>query len=144
MIDTNLKQRGIGNPNPIKLGRCIIELERIYGIRNGGSSFRGNQYIKEEELSNNFKAPKTQRDIANDIGMTPQMLINYKKLAESSPEIQDMLETGTIKPTVALKIITSMTEEEQEKFIKQNEVAKKEANRTNRSVRKNLLMIYEY
>lgn len=24
-IETNIRQRGIGNPNPIKLGRCIKE-----------------------------------------------------------------------------------------------------------------------
>lgn len=27
-IETNIRQRGIGNPNPIKLGRCIKELLR--------------------------------------------------------------------------------------------------------------------
>lgn len=32
LIETNIRQRGIGNPNPVKLGRCIKELERIYGI----------------------------------------------------------------------------------------------------------------
>ena len=31
LVETNIRQRGIGNPNPIKLGRCIKELERIYG-----------------------------------------------------------------------------------------------------------------
>lgn len=39
---TNIRQRGIGNPNPVKLGRCIKELERIYGIEHGGN--HGNQY----------------------------------------------------------------------------------------------------
>lgn len=29
LIETNIRQRGIGNPNPVKLGRCIKELERI-------------------------------------------------------------------------------------------------------------------
>lgn len=36
LIETNIRQRGIGNPNPVKLGRCIRELERIYGIRMVG------------------------------------------------------------------------------------------------------------
>lgn len=31
-----IRQRGIGNTNPIKLGRCLVELERIYGVHNGG------------------------------------------------------------------------------------------------------------
>lgn len=37
LIETNIRQRGIGNPNPIKLGRCIKELERIYGVRKGSA-----------------------------------------------------------------------------------------------------------
>ena len=35
LIETNIRQRGVGNPNPIKLGRCIKELEKIYGVREG-------------------------------------------------------------------------------------------------------------
>jgi len=40
-IETNIRQRGIGNPNPIKLGRCIKELERIYGVREGSANQKG-------------------------------------------------------------------------------------------------------
>lgn len=122
LIDTNLKQRGIGNPNPIKLGRCIIELERIYGIGHGGD--RKSTIFDDKSNQNNFGL-KTQQDLANKFELTDQQLRNYKKLAESSPEIQDMLNTGNIKPTVALKIITSMNESEQEKFFKETDVAKK-------------------
>lgn len=50
-----MRQRGIGN-----MARCIQELERIYGIRNGGD--RGNQYIKKEADSNNLSLP-TQTDV---------------------------------------------------------------------------------
>lgn len=46
LIETNIRQRGIGNPNPVKLGRCIKELERIYGIQHGATSFQGNQHKK--------------------------------------------------------------------------------------------------
>lgn len=35
LISTNIMQRGVGNVNPVKMARCIIELERIYGIRQG-------------------------------------------------------------------------------------------------------------
>lgn len=48
VVEINIRQRGIGNP--IKLGRCIKELERIYGIQNGG--YRGNQY--QEAKSETF------------------------------------------------------------------------------------------
>ena len=70
------RQRGIGNPNAVKLGRCIKELERIYGIKQGGLGFYGNQY---KESSNNYKTPKTENDIANEMGISVQSLQNYKK-----------------------------------------------------------------
>ena len=113
LIDTNLKQRGIGNPNPLKFGRCIKELERIYGIRNGSTNEKGNNRIGHQ---NYFGDQITQKDLADKFELTDQQLRNYKKLADSSPEIQEMLETGTIKPTVALKIITTMSEKEQEEL----------------------------
>ena len=77
LIETNIRQRGIGNPNPMKLGRCIKELERIYGIKQGGSGYYGNQY---EESSNNYKTPKTEEEIAKEIGISIASLQNYKKL----------------------------------------------------------------
>ena len=82
LIETNIRQRGIGNPNPIKLGRCIKELERIYGIQNGGD--RGNQYkVAEPKLSD----VPTQEDLAEMIGISVDTLSNYKKLTELVPEI---------------------------------------------------------
>ena len=30
-------QRGVGNVNPMKMAKCITELERIYRIRQGSS-----------------------------------------------------------------------------------------------------------
>ena len=45
--ETNIRQRGIGNPNPVKLGRCIIELERIYGIQHGNNQFDRTPKVSE-------------------------------------------------------------------------------------------------
>lgn len=83
----NIRQRGIGNPNPVKLGRCIKELERIYGIQNGGN--RGNQYImpdpKVSEVPN-------QEQLAEMIGISVDTLNNYKKLTELIPELEDLVD----------------------------------------------------
>ena len=49
----------------MKLGRCIKELERIYGIKNGGN--RGNQY--KEADSNNYNL-LTQYELAERIGIS--------------------------------------------------------------------------
>lgn len=85
VIETNIRQRGIGNP--IKLGRCIKELEQTYGIEYGGD---------RKSSSNNYNL-KTQSDIAEMIGISVDTLQNYKKLTELVPELQDWVETKIYK-----------------------------------------------
>ena len=73
----NIRQRSIGNPNPVKLGRCIKELERIYGVREGSANQKGNNRIGEPKVSDD---QLTQSDIAEMIGISVDTLNNYKKL----------------------------------------------------------------
>lgn len=54
-IETNIRQRGIGNPNPIKLGKCFQFLNDWYGFEKGGN--HGNQYTVPKEKI--FTLPKT-------------------------------------------------------------------------------------
>lgn len=70
----------------MKLGRCIKELERIYGISKGN-----NQHSR---VTNNFKP--SQDDLAKEIGISVDTLQNYKKLTELVPELQDWVETGIL------------------------------------------------
>lgn len=106
LIETNIRQRGIGNPNPIKLGRCIKELERIYGIERGT-----NQYTSLPKVS-----VSTQEQLADLIGISVDTLQNYKKLTELVPELQDWVDTGILAPTTALSIVKYMSDEEQDEF----------------------------
>ena len=122
LIETNIRQRGIGNPNAIKLGKCIKELERIYDIKQGGSGYYGNQY---EESSNNYKTPKTEADIAKEIGISVQSLQNYKKLTEMIPELKDLVDTGIVMPTTALAIMRNLSEDEQIELISSMDTTKK-------------------
>lgn len=105
LIDTNLKQRGIGNPNPIKLGRCIIELERIYNVYNG------NHKIKE---SDNL-TPKTQKELIEEFEVTKQQYHDYKKLVKLIPELQDLIQDDKCKlsATTGYKLLAKMSPEEQ-------------------------------
>lgn len=80
----------------MKLGRCIKELERIYGIKQGGSGYYGNQHKKNEELRNYFVTPKTEKDLADEIGLDVRTLQNYKKLTEMIPELEELVDTGII------------------------------------------------
>lgn len=93
IIETNIRQRGSGNPNPIKLGRCIKELERVYGIQHGATSFQGNQY---DMVSPKVSESPTQEQLADMIGISVDTLNNHKKLTELVPELQDWVETGSV------------------------------------------------
>lgn len=97
LIETNILQRGIGNPNPIKLGRCIKELERIYGVRDGSTNKQGTI------VGENFSF--TQKDLANELGLDIRTMQNYKKLTELVLELQDWVETGILAPTTAIALI---------------------------------------
>ncbi|CAG7839925.1 hypothetical protein CLOHAE12215_01341 [Clostridium haemolyticum] len=115
LICTNIMQRGVGNVNPMKMARCIRELERIYGVRQGSASDGSNQYIKRADR-NNFVEQKSQDDLAKQIGIDQRQLQNYKKLNELIPELQSLVETGALKSTTAYKIWAKMPQDEQEKF----------------------------
>lgn len=111
LIETNIRQRGIGNTNPVKFGRCIKELERIYGIQNGN-----NQY---SSLPNNSEPLLTQEDLASQFGISTDTLRNYKQLAEMIPEIQTLVETGIVTPTTARAIVKKLPEFQQKELAEQ-------------------------
>lgn len=116
LIETNIRQRGIGNPNPVKLGRCIIELERIYGIQHGN-----NQFDRTPKVSESLN----QEQLAEMIGISVDTLNNYKKLTELIPELEDLVDTGILAPTTALALVKYMSPSEQEEFVKLMDVTKK-------------------
>ena len=110
LIETNLRQRGLGNVNPIKLGRCLKELEKIEGIRNGGD---------RKSEPNYSVLIKTQDDLARELGVSKDTIQNYKRLADATPALQEIVEVGKITPTSALKIIRSLSPKEQEEIASQ-------------------------
>lgn len=113
LIETNIRQRGVGNPNPIKLGRCIKELEKIYGVREG----------RPEKLPK--VSAVTQEQLSDMIGISVDTLQNYKKLTELIPELEDLVETGILAPTTATALVKRMTPSEQEDFVKSMDITQK-------------------
>lgn len=94
LIETNIMQRGIGNTNPIKLAKCIVELERILGIRNGSAG------KVSKDLESHNVTPKTQEDLAEQLKMSKMQLTRYKKLLDLVPELQSAVESGQISATI--------------------------------------------
>lgn len=125
LIETNIRQRGIGNPNPVKFGRCIQTLERIYGIQQG----RRTDIVKEFD---NVTSPTTETDLAAQLGLTRQSLQNYKQLATMIPEIQDLISTGKVTATTARAIVKKLSEDDQRELA--NQLAETNKKFTNREL----------
>lgn len=93
LIESNLRQRVLGNTNPIKLGRCFDFLNDYYGFHQGNGS---NQYKQNEKLFNyaNSDKPSTQKELAESYGITQQTMNNYMRMATMIPELEDLVDTG--------------------------------------------------
>lgn len=101
-------QRGVGNVNPMKMARCIMELERIKGVRQGSA---GKVSLEQDNLTPKY----CQSDMAEELHISKQQLQDYKKLTNLIPELQQMVENGSMKATVGYKIWARMPQGEQEK-----------------------------
>lgn len=115
LLETNIRQRGDVGGSAKKVGLRIKELERIYGIKNGGD---------RKSDSNNFSLI-SQTDLANKLGMTMQTLQNYKKLTEMIPELEELVDTGIATPTTAIAIMRNLSEEEQLELISSLDTTKR-------------------
>lgn len=123
LIETNIRRRGDVGGSTKQIGMRIKELERIYGIKQGGSGYYGNQY---EEFPNYSDTPlKTQKDIADEMEMSVDTLNNFKKLTEMIPELSDLVDTGIVSKTTALAIVKQLSQDEQEQLIANMDVTKK-------------------
>lgn len=111
LIETNIRQRGVGNTNAVKLGRCIKELERIYGIKNGN-----NQHT--ERVGHNVQG-KTQDDLASELEMSKKQMSRFKSLTDLIPELQDAVQSGQITATTAMGFVKRLTPEEQKQLLEQ-------------------------
>lgn len=69
------------------------ELKRIYGIKQGGNGYYGNQF---EESPNNSETPITQEIIAKMNGMSVDTLQNYKMLADMIPELDELVQIDIV------------------------------------------------
>jgi ParB family transcriptional regulator, chromosome partitioning protein len=95
--------------NPVKQGRVYEEYEKLCGVRQGSA---GNS---EPKISGRV----TQADIAKELGVSVDTILNFKKLSKLSPELQELIQDGTVKYTTALNVWGKLPQEEQSKLIKE-------------------------
>lgn len=106
LLETNIRQRGTIGGSSVKLGRRIRELERIYGIRNGG-----------DRSSSNIVGTATQEVLLKQLGLNKETYRQAKSLTTLPSEIQDLIEQGNISPSTASRLIAKLTPEQQEHLI---------------------------
>jgi myosin heavy subunit len=115
LIETNLRQRGIGNLNPMKLARCILELERIYGVKKG-RPVNNNNGIEKHEPGSHLISGNSQKEIAQNIGLTERRIQQLKKLNELIPELQKLVEEGKLTTKAGEQLAYLEPEQQKELF----------------------------
>lgn len=108
LLETNIRQRGDIGGSAKKVGRRIMELERLYGIQHGGSGFCGNRHTENIDLTINSEALKTQEQLAQELGISVDTLQNYKMLAGMIPELEELMDTGIVSKSTALSMIRNL------------------------------------
>lgn len=125
LIESNLRQRVLGNTNPVKLGRCFIFLNKYYGFERGGNG--SNQYEQKAKLLTiaNPNIPSNQIELADSYNITRQTMNNYMRMASMIPELEDLVDTGIVTKDTALAIIKNLTSDEQRELISSMDITKK-------------------
>lgn len=122
LLETNTRRRGDVGGSSKKQGRRYRELERLYGIRNGGD--RGNQYRVADPQT--AEVPKiTQAELAAKHGVSTDTWNKTKKLADIPQELDVMIQSGQMSRAAALVVVQKLSEEEQIEFIQQLDGTKK-------------------
>jgi len=119
LIESNLRQRVLGNTNPVKLGRCFDFLNNYYGFVQGT-----NQYSYTKVLCSTDK-PCNQKELAKSYGITQQTMNNYIRMASMIPELEDLVDTGIVTKDTALAIIKNLSNDEQRELISSMDITKK-------------------
>ena len=106
LIETNLRQRGDISSSSLKMGRIICELERIYGVKRGNNQ-------STSPLDNS----KTQEELANNLDVSLSEYHRYKKLTTLIPELQSLVDTGSLTTSVASRVLARLSPTEQQQLI---------------------------
>lgn len=126
LLETNVRQRGTIGGSDTKLSRRIRELERLYGIQNGGD--RGNQHTGGKPSSDSGRSangtsgnsvPRSQEELARMLGFdSVDALKRAKKFGELPEDVQQAVNEGRISKSTAIRVIAQLPVDEQEALIK--------------------------
>ena len=84
-----LRREGLGNTNPVKLGRCFEFLNKWYGFGIGTNQHSLTKVLCSSE-------PHNQKELAQSYGITQQTMNNYMRMASMIPELEDLVDTDIV------------------------------------------------
>lgn len=91
--------------NPMKQSKVLSEYEKLCGVYHGNH--------QKEKPQNAV----SQEDIAKQLGISVDTIQRLKKLQKLAPEAQELVETGQLSYTNAVKFYTKLSQEDQKKLI---------------------------
>lgn len=109
LIETNVRQRGSIGGSELKAVHRVDELRRIYGIQEGA----GRPKIRDKVPNNE---PVDVIETAKAAGIDYESYKKFKSLVDLSPDWQELLESGNVSATVAARIVSKLSEDEQEEL----------------------------
>jgi chromosome segregation ATPase len=99
----------------MKLARCVVELERIYGIRKGNNQYLGGGSALSAQALPNI-SQKLQEEIIENTGLSRRRYFELKKLNELIPELQKLVEEGKLTTKAGEQLAYLEPEQQKELF----------------------------
>jgi len=84
----------------------VLFLEKWYGIREGSHG-------EKRSANGTSDDPTTQKELADQLNISVDTLKRAKKLATLPQEVQDAVEAGQISPSLAVRKLASLPEDQQ-------------------------------
>lgn len=111
LIESNVRQRNDISGSVLKLGRIIVELERLYDIQRGGDR-RSNSHNETLKTDGGGEV-KNQEDIMDMLHIGRNTYYRAKSLPCLIPELQDGIQDGKITATTATELLAKLSPEDQ-------------------------------
>lgn len=109
LIETNVRQRGNIGGSELKAVHRVDELRRIYKVDGGGKHKSCDNVTTSGE-------PVTAEEACKAAGIDYASYRQFKSLSDLIPDWQELLESGNVSATVAARIVSKLSEDEQEEL----------------------------
>lgn len=109
LIETNVRQRGNIGGSELKAVHRVDELRRIYKVDGGGKHKSCDNVTTSGE-------PVTAEEACKAAGIDYASYRQFKSLSDLIPDWQEMLESGNVSASVAARIVSKLSEDDQEEL----------------------------